>query len=74
MPLPKGFQHSRRTKMKISLSRKGNNGWTGRKHSKRTKKLMSLRRSGSGNPMFGKTLSEETRKKISEAKTKKSIK
>jgi hypothetical protein len=32
---------------------------------------MSLQRSGSGNPMFGKKVSEDTKKKIREAKSKK---
>jgi group I intron endonuclease len=71
MPFHKGFTHTKRTKLKMSMAHKGTNGWTGRKHSKRTKKLMSLKRTGADNPMFGKKHSEETKKKMRDAGTKK---
>jgi hypothetical protein len=39
--------------------------WTGKNHSEETKLLLSKLNSGKNNPMFGKKLTEEQRKKIS---------
>lgn len=41
--------------------------WAGRPHSEETKKKLSKLRTGPGNGMYGKTLSKEARKKLSQA-------
>lgn len=46
---------------------------TGMKHSEETKKLISSKTSGENNPFYGKTHSEENRKKMSDANKGKSI-
>ena len=46
---------------------KAANSRIGRKHSLKTKALMSLKLKGVNHPSFGKTLSEETRMRISES-------
>jgi hypothetical protein len=41
---------------------------SGRKHSDKTNKIMSEAKKGENNPNFAKTLSEETKQKISETR------
>ena len=47
-------------------------GFSGKKHSEETKSKISIAKSGANNQYFGKHLSEEHKRKIGEANTKKS--
>lgn len=57
-----GLRHSHEARAQMSAARKG------RKHSSVTKAKMSESRSGLSNPFYGKTHSEETKRRISDTK------
>jgi group I intron endonuclease len=58
-----GISHTADTKQKLSKA------LTGRNHSDETRAQMSKTRLGSGNPMFGKNLSDITKQKLSKSVT-----
>lgn len=72
----KTYDHSEETKEKISQSRKGkalgNQNSVGYKHTDQWKIEQSERLSGENNPFYGRQHTEETKRKISETKLKKS--
>lgn len=67
---PSGHKHSKEHKNKISLKLKGIKG---KPHSEETKRKLSELVRGSNNPNYGKTPSDETRKKISEKNKGKTV-
>ena len=61
------IQYIRQLKPRFNFT-DGGGGTSGFQHSEETKKKMSENMKGENNPMYEKTVSEETRKKISEAR------
>ena len=71
-----GKHHSEETRKKMSEANKGENNprfgkpsaFKGKHHSAETRKKMSESNNGKNHPLFGKHLSDETKKKISASK------
>jgi group I intron endonuclease len=69
-----GYKHKSSSRLKMSLSKIGNNYNIGRTHSEQSRMNMSLSKKsqkGSNNNFFGRKHSEETKQKMREAKRKK---
>ncbi len=67
----KNLSHTKETRKKMSISKKGKpSNRKGKKSSTETKKKISDLTTGEKNPMFGRKHTEETRKKMSEAAKK----
>jgi|SRR6266851_4635026 len=63
-----GCKHSEETKAKWSAQRKGQLAWNkGILHTRNARHKMSVAQQGAGNGFFGKTHSDETRKKIADS-------
>ena len=62
----KGKMHSKETKQKMSNTQRGNTHAKGYKHTDDSKCKISIATTGKNNPMYGKHLSAEARRKISE--------
>ena len=65
-----GKTHSEEAKRKMNESSKGQIPWNKgkrglQKHSEETRRKMSEMNKGKNNPMYGKSVSDETRRKIS---------
>ena len=64
---------SKITPVKVERISRGNNFWHGKNHTEETKKLLSDLNIGEKNPMFGKKLTVEQGKKISDKQLGKTL-
>ena len=63
----KGSYHSKETKLKMSIKRKGRKPMLGKHHSEETKRKYSEMRKGERNAFYGKKHTRETKEKIRKA-------